>query len=57
MDDNGNGNFRNHFGTREWEDLHPEIADRILILFKQKNPAQFGRYLAEALELTKESQG
>ena len=57
MDGNGNGNKPGWipFGTREWEEVHPEIAARILTEWKQKNPSQFGDYLKRAMELTRES--
>ena len=41
------------FGTREWWLQQPELAVTILMLYRERQPAQFGAYLAEALTGTK----
>jgi hypothetical protein len=46
---NGNGHVRVSFGTEEWRSIPPEVASKVLTLWRDRNPAQFGAYLAEVL--------
>jgi len=47
---NGNGAApRVSFGTEEWRSIPPEVASKVLTLWRDRNPAQFGAYLAEVL--------
>ena len=43
------------FGSRDWWLQQPELAVTILMLWRDRQPAQFGGYLAEALTGTKPS--
>ena len=37
------------FGAKDWQELRPEVASMLLSLFYERQPEQFGAYLAEAL--------
>ena len=50
---NGTSSVRVSFGTQEWWLQQPELATAILMLWRERQPAQFGTYLAEALTGTK----
>ena len=41
------------FGPKEWQSLQLEVASMMLTLFKQRQPALFGAYLAEVMTDTK----
>ena len=37
------------FGPKEWQSIQPEVASMLLTLWRERQPAQFGSYLAEVL--------
>ena len=37
------------FGPKEWQSMQPEVASMLLTLWRERQPAQFGSYLAEVL--------
>ena len=37
------------FGPKEWQSVQPEVASMLLTLWRERQPAQFGSYLAEVL--------
>jgi hypothetical protein len=37
------------FGPKEWQSMQPEVASMLLTLWRERQPAQFGSYLAEIL--------
>jgi len=37
------------FGPKEWQSMQPEVASMLLTLWRERQPAQFGAYLAEVL--------
>ena len=37
------------FGPKEWQTMQPEVASMLLTLWRERQPAQFGSYLAEVL--------
>lgn len=41
------------FGPKEWQSMQLEVASMLLTLWREKNPAQFGAYLAEVMTGTK----
>lgn len=41
------------FGPKEWQTMQPEVASLMLTLFREKQPALFGAYLAEVMTDTK----
>jgi hypothetical protein len=46
MDEN-NGKAYVRFGPRETQEMPAEWAERMLTLWRERNPAQFGKLLAE----------
>jgi hypothetical protein len=42
-----NGHIYVKFGPRDTEEIRLEWAESMLTLWKERNPAQFGKYLAE----------
>ena len=45
------------FGPKEWQSMQPEVASMLLTLWRDRQPAQFGSYLAEVLTGTKPKTG
>lgn len=41
------------FGPKEWQSMQPEVASMLLTLWRERQPAQFGAYLAEVLTGTR----
>lgn len=41
------------FGPKEWQNMQPEVASMLLTLWRDRQPAVFGAYLAEVLTGTK----
>ena len=37
------------FGPKQWQTMQPEVASMLLTLWRERQPAQFGSYLAEVL--------
>ena len=37
------------FGPKEWQSLQPEVASMVLTMWRERQPAVFGAYLAEVL--------
>jgi hypothetical protein len=46
---NGNGHVYVKFGPRDTEEMRLEWAEKMLTLWKDRNPAQFGKMLAEVV--------
>jgi hypothetical protein len=49
MDENGNGKIYVKFGPRDVEEMRIEWAEKMLTLWKERAPNQFGKYLAEVV--------
>lgn len=44
---------RVQYGPKDWQWLQPEVASMMLTMWQERQPAQFGSYLAEILTGTK----
>jgi hypothetical protein len=43
------GQLRIRFGPKPHQEISPEVAEMMLMLWREKNPAQFGAVLAEVM--------
>lgn len=46
---NGNGTVYVRFGPKETQEMHLETAQEMLTKWRERQPVQFGRMLAEVL--------
>ena len=50
---NGHTPPRVSFGPKQWQSMELEVASMLLTLWRERQPAQFGSYLAEVLTGTR----
>jgi hypothetical protein len=48
-DEGASVQLRIRFGPKPHQEISPEVAEMMLMLWREKNPAQFGAVLAEVM--------